>query len=187
MYHTLILRLRGVACTAWKVMFAIINHVVKTWLTVLFVHLILVGLPDEDGRVEIFQIHTAQMTKFKKMDSAVDLNELAKRTRNFTGAEIESVVRSAQATSMNRLIEVSNVHVYVALNWVSPLSPNPPPSPLKKKKVVGWPDELHRCSYFAYFRLKTACSSYIACSILLFLYGVISRLTFDLNLCEGKA
>ena len=94
-------------------MFAIINHVVKTWLTVLFVHLILVGLPDEDGRVEIFQIHTAQMTKFKKMDSAVDLNELAKRTRNFTGAEIESVVRSAQATSMNRLIEVSNVHVYV--------------------------------------------------------------------------
>lgn len=47
------------------------------------------------------------MTKFEKMDSAVDLKELAKRTRNFTGAEIESVVRSAQATAMNRLIEVS--------------------------------------------------------------------------------
>ena len=71
--------------------------------------IILTGLPDEDGRVEIFQIHTAQMTKFKKMDSAVDLNELAKRTRNFTGAEIESVVRSAQATAMNRLIEVGSV------------------------------------------------------------------------------
>ena len=72
------------------------------------VPLILTGLPDEDGRVEIFQIHTAQMTKFKKMDTAVDLNELAKRTRNFTGAEIESVVRSAQATAMNRLIEVGS-------------------------------------------------------------------------------
>lgn len=64
------------------------------------------GLPDEHGRVEIFQIHTAQMTKHKKIDPAVNLEELAKRTRNFTGAEIESVVRSAQATAMNRLIEV---------------------------------------------------------------------------------
>ena len=56
--------------------------------------------------MEIFQIHTAQMTKFKKLDGKVDIPELAKRTRNFTGAEIESVVRSAQATAMNRLIEV---------------------------------------------------------------------------------
>lgn len=59
--------------------------------------------------MEIFQIHTAQMTKFKKIDQSVDLNDLAKRTRNFTGAEIESVVRSAQATAMNRLIEVSRM------------------------------------------------------------------------------
>ena len=56
--------------------------------------------------MEIFQIHTAQMIKYKKIDPEVDLVELAKRTRNFTGAEIESVVRSAQATAMNRLIEV---------------------------------------------------------------------------------
>ena len=49
------------------------------------------------------------MTKFKKMDSAINLKDLAKRTRNFTGAEIESVVRSAQATAMNRLIEVGGV------------------------------------------------------------------------------
>ena len=66
------------------------------------------GLPDENGRVEIFQIHTAQMKKFEKLDQAVDLCELATRTRNFTGAEIESVVRSAQATAMNRLINVSS-------------------------------------------------------------------------------
>ena len=65
--------------------------------------------------MEIFQIHTARMTKFKKMDPAVDLPELAKRTRNFTGAEIESVVRSAQATAMNRLIEVGGL----VMNFVS--------------------------------------------------------------------
>ena len=65
-----------------------------------------IGLPDEDGRVEIFQIHTAKMTKSKKIAPDVSLPDLAKRTRNFTGAEIESVVRSAATTAMNKLIKV---------------------------------------------------------------------------------
>lgn len=107
------------------------------------VRLVLTGLPDEDGRVEIFQIHTAQMIKFKKMDSAVDLNELAKRTRNFTGAEIESVVRSAQATAMNRLIEVGSVIVpWCYIQWVSISA-----LPSLPKRNVEWPDVQHRCSY----------------------------------------
>ena len=64
------------------------------------------GLPNEKGRLEILQIHTSHMRKHKKLDAKVDLQDLAERTRNFSGAEIEGLVRSAQATAMNRMIKV---------------------------------------------------------------------------------
>ncbi len=57
------------------------------------------GLPDENGRLEILRIHTAQMVKSNKLAADVDLEDLAKRTRNFSGAEIEGLVRSAQSTA----------------------------------------------------------------------------------------
>ena len=41
-----------------------------------------------------------------KLGSDVDLEYLASKTRNFSGAEIEGLVRSAQSTAMNRLIKV---------------------------------------------------------------------------------
>lgn len=67
-----------------------------------------IGLPDENGRLEILRIHTAQMTKFNKLAHDVDLEDLAKRTRNFSGAEIEGLVRSAQSTAMNRLVQAKD-------------------------------------------------------------------------------
>lgn len=36
----------------------------------------------------------------------VDLAELATQTKNFSGAEIEGLVRAAQSTAMNRFIKV---------------------------------------------------------------------------------
>ncbi len=56
--------------------------------------------------MEILQIHTAKMTHHKKLSPDVNLEELAKKTRNFSGAEIEGLVRSAQSTAMNRMIQV---------------------------------------------------------------------------------
>ncbi len=56
------------------------------------------GLPDENGRLEILHIHTAQMVKFNTLAADVDLEDLAKRTHHFSGAEIEGLVRSAQST-----------------------------------------------------------------------------------------
>jgi vesicle-fusing ATPase len=38
--------------------------------------------------------------------SDIDLKELATQTKNFTGAEIEGLVRAAQSTAMNRFIKV---------------------------------------------------------------------------------
>lgn len=68
------------------------------------------------------------MRKNKKLDEAVDLEDLAKRTRNFSGAELEGLVRSAQATAMNKLIKVVFVGVGVVTLWII-LSPLFPPSP----------------------------------------------------------
>ncbi len=64
------------------------------------------GLPDESGRVDILKIHTSRMRNNKKLSDDVDIESLAKRTKNFSGAEIEGLVRSAQATAMNKLIQV---------------------------------------------------------------------------------
>jgi len=64
------------------------------------------GLPDEGGRLQILNIHTRLMKENNKLSEDIDLKELASLTKNFSGAEIEGLVRCAQSTAMNRLIKV---------------------------------------------------------------------------------
>ena len=65
-----------------------------------------IGLPDKEGRFDILGIHTAHMKKMNMLDPNIDFHDLAERTRNFSGAEIEGLVKSAANTAMNRLIKV---------------------------------------------------------------------------------
>ncbi|BFZ22128.1 hypothetical protein BsWGS_25167 [Bradybaena similaris] len=67
-----------------------------------------IGLPDEHGRVQILNIHTERMRQHDKLSPDVDIQELASLTKNFSGAEIEGLVRAAQSTAMNRLIKATN-------------------------------------------------------------------------------
>ncbi|ESP04291.1 hypothetical protein LOTGIDRAFT_207527 [Lottia gigantea] len=67
-----------------------------------------IGLPDEHGRVQILTIHTETMRENNKLNPDVDIKELAGLTKNFSGAEIEGLVRAAQSTAMNRLIKASS-------------------------------------------------------------------------------
>ena len=62
------------------------------------------GLPDQNGRYEILQIHTSKLRKRKKLADDVDIEHLVQSTPNFSGAELEGLVRSAESTAMNRII-----------------------------------------------------------------------------------
>ena len=61
-----------------------------------------VTLPDEEGRREIFEIHTREMKKNGLLGADVNVFELATNTSRFSGAEIAGVVRSASSYALER-------------------------------------------------------------------------------------
>ena len=61
-----------------------------------------IGLPDEKGRQQIFNIHTKKMRENKVLDDDVDLAHLAKITKNYTGADIESMVKLACSNALSQ-------------------------------------------------------------------------------------
>lgn len=68
-----------------------------------------ISLPDESGRVQILKIHTAKMRDSGNLDRDVDLAELAARTKNFSGAEISGLVRSATSFALQRHVKVGTM------------------------------------------------------------------------------
>ncbi len=61
-----------------------------------------ISLPDEKGRLQIFNIHTKKMRENKVLDDDVDLAKLAKMTKNYTGADIESMVKLACSNALSQ-------------------------------------------------------------------------------------
>lgn len=68
-----------------------------------------ISLPDEHGRLQILTIHTATMRANKIMDNGVSLPELAAMTKNFSGAEIAGLVKSATSFAFNRHVKVGTL------------------------------------------------------------------------------
>ncbi|KAI0722320.1 vesicular-fusion protein SEC18 [Cerioporus squamosus] len=68
-----------------------------------------ISLPDEKGRVQILQIHTNKMRANGIMDDDVDLLELAALTKNFSGAEIAGLVKSATSFAFSRHVKVGTL------------------------------------------------------------------------------
>ncbi|RDL41279.1 p-loop containing nucleoside triphosphate hydrolase [Venustampulla echinocandica] len=68
-----------------------------------------ISLPDEAGRAQILKIHTSKMRDNNVMDSDVDVMELAHVTKNFSGAEIGGLVKSASSFAFNRHVKVGTV------------------------------------------------------------------------------
>lgn len=68
-----------------------------------------VGLPDERGRLQILKIHTSKMSANSYLAADVDLAELAAVTKNFSGAEIEGLVKSAASFALARNVDMSDL------------------------------------------------------------------------------
>lgn len=68
-----------------------------------------ISLPDEAGRAQILKIHTTKMRQNNVIESDVDVNELAKLTKNFSGAEINGLVKAASSFAFNRHIKVGTM------------------------------------------------------------------------------
>ncbi|RLE78603.1 MAG: AAA family ATPase, partial [Thermoprotei archaeon] len=89
-----------------------------------FDRIIYVPPPDENARYEIFKVHTRKMP----LDENVDLRELARRTKYYTGADIAAVCREAAMLALRETIveklpkvkKVSMKHFEEALKRVQP-------------------------------------------------------------------
>ena len=65
-----------------------------------------ISLPDEAGRQQILTIHTNKMRTNGVMADDVNVTELAALTKNFSGAEIGGLVKSATSFAFNRHVKV---------------------------------------------------------------------------------
>lgn len=68
-----------------------------------------ISLPDEPGRLEIFKIHTSKMRDNNILDPDVNFQELAGLTKNYSGAEINGVVKAAASFAFSRHTEVGQM------------------------------------------------------------------------------
>jgi transitional endoplasmic reticulum ATPase len=96
-----------------------------------FDKILLVGAPDEKGRLQILEIHTKKMpigdASGKKPltpeKREILLEELAKKTEGYTGADLEAVAREAAMLSLRESIDskfVTEEHFFESLKKVKP-------------------------------------------------------------------
>jgi transitional endoplasmic reticulum ATPase len=64
-----------------------------------------IGIPDEEGRYDIIQIHTRGMP----LEQDIDLKSYAKVTHGFVGADLEMVAKEAAMRSLRRIIPEINL------------------------------------------------------------------------------
>ncbi|CAK9206364.1 unnamed protein product [Sphagnum troendelagicum] len=67
-----------------------------------------IGLPDEKGWFQILSIHS-KMKENSFLSADVDLKELASKTKNFSGAELEGLVKSATSFALNRQVSAADL------------------------------------------------------------------------------
>lgn len=68
-----------------------------------------IHLPDEGGRLQIIKIHTSKMRENNVLDGDVDISELSQLTKNYSGAEIAGLVKSASSFAFNRHVKVGSL------------------------------------------------------------------------------
>ncbi|KAL7434531.1 hypothetical protein ACHAXH_005781 [Discostella pseudostelligera] len=70
-----------------------------------------IGLPDTKGRLQILGIHTKSMKESNRISLEVidRLDEISEKTKNFSGAEIEGLVKAATSYALTRCVDVKDL------------------------------------------------------------------------------
>lgn len=67
-----------------------------------------INLPDENGREEILKIHTKALKDNDMLNCDVNLRNIATITKNYSGAELEGLVKNARAFALHRHTDLNN-------------------------------------------------------------------------------
>jgi vesicle-fusing ATPase len=70
-----------------------------------------IGLPDEKGRLQILGIHTKPMKEANRIQPEVieRLGEISEKAKNFSGAELEGLVKAATSYALTRCVDVKDL------------------------------------------------------------------------------
>jgi len=70
-----------------------------------------IGLPDKKGRNQILNIHTRNMRKANRItpDALEKIPILAEKAKNFSGAELEGLVKAASSYALTRCVDVKDL------------------------------------------------------------------------------
>ncbi|KAK1937561.1 putative N-ethylmaleimide-sensitive factor [Babesia divergens] len=68
-----------------------------------------VGLPDKSGRSQILKIHTKVMKQSNRLADDVNLDEICTLTKNYSGAELEGLVKCAVSYAIQRHVDGSDI------------------------------------------------------------------------------
>jgi vesicle-fusing ATPase len=71
-----------------------------------------IGLPDTKGRIQILNIHTKNMKEAKRItpEAVKRIPELAEKAKNFSGAELEGLVKAASSFALARCLDVKDLN-----------------------------------------------------------------------------
>ena len=71
-----------------------------------------IGLPDTKGRIQILNIHTRNMKQAKRItpEAIKRIPELAEKAKNFSGAELEGLVKAASSFALARCLDVKDLN-----------------------------------------------------------------------------
>ena len=70
-----------------------------------------IGLPDVNGRMQILNIHTRNMRKANRItpDALEKLPDIAEKAKNFSGAELEGLIKAASSYALTRCVDVKDL------------------------------------------------------------------------------
>jgi len=76
------------------------------------------GLPTLSGRIDILNVHTKTLRDNNRLCSDVNVEQIAKVAKNYTGAELEGLVKHALSYSISRNTEITENDVKVDENII---------------------------------------------------------------------